>query len=142
MRIAFRRNYNTILSFNRRAMSGNARCWRNAGFLSACADGDTEVVEEMIARGGNEWNKGLCIAGVNNHVAVAELLLKNGANNFDEVLLIACQNGNKKLASLMITYGATNLVEAKRVADRFNHTCLRDFIHRCATRKHNDMFLL
>lgn len=84
----------------------------NDTFLFACCKGQKDIVEQMIEKGANNWNKGLLYSCRIGYRDIAELMIKNGATNLDEALYEICKQGHTHMAKLLIENGAKNLIRA------------------------------
>ncbi len=93
------------LFMNRIISSYNFDDW-NVGLASACEGGQKEIVELMIEKGANNFDRGLYNACVGGHKEIIELMISKGANDFNRGLNGACYGGNKEIIELMISKGA------------------------------------
>ena len=82
-----------------------------------CFGGNKEIVELMIEKGANDWNKALRNACKGGKKEIVELMIEKGANDWNWGLRGACEGGNKEIAKIMKHKGGNN--------DRCHHDCHR-----------------
>lgn len=94
------------------------RCCNSIEDWNICADracmideriNNAEILELLIKKGANEFNKYMYHVCLHGLFDFAEALVKNGATDLDDGLLGACKGGHHDLARLMIHHGATKL---------------------------------
>ena len=51
-------------------------------YVVACYDGHVEIVEMMIQKGANDWNRGLHSACQGGHIEVVKMMIQKGAGNW------------------------------------------------------------
>lgn len=67
--------------------------------------GMMSVVELLITKGSNQFNRGLIGACNSGHRAIIDLMIKNGANDWNLGMRCACLNGHRAIVDLMIDHG-------------------------------------
>ncbi len=66
-----------------------------------------EIINWLIEKGANDWNKGLINACRSGNIDIAYLMIENGADDWDEGLIYACAGKYLSMINLMIEKGAT-----------------------------------
>ena len=55
------------------------------GMIIAAKGGYMEIIQLMIDKGANNWNKGLHVACKEGHLEIAKLMIDRGATNWNEM---------------------------------------------------------
>ena len=64
---------------------------------AACYSGDKDLIQYVISRGCNNWNRGLKYAVIGNKLYSARIMLAMGAFNIMKAIGIACERGYKDI---------------------------------------------
>jgi hypothetical protein len=92
----------------------------NKGLYGACRGGHHELVQLMLSKGANcGW--GLCGACKGGHLDLVQLMLSKGTTHYDWGLWGACQGGQREMVDLMISKGATDYNSGLTDACRSGH---------------------
>jgi ankyrin repeat protein len=111
----------------------------NHGMDVAAKNGHKDIVEIMIKKGANDFNRAMVQAAKNGHKDIVELMISKGANHFNSAMINAAKNGHKDIVELMISKGANDLHSAMFYAAEYGH---KDIVELMISKGENDFDLV